>query len=71
MRKTQEVFSSPSFQNQNVFNKYFTAMMGVEDGPNSMDIAIDKLSELLEENEKLKENLTESINNQVDVLRSL
>lgn len=69
MQKAQEAISSSG--NQNVFNKYFTAMMGVEEGPNSMEIAMEKLSELLNETENMKETISESMKMNANHLRLL
>ena len=66
MKKAQEAISSS--KNENVFKKYFTSMMGVEEDPNSMEIAMEKFCELLNENENMKENISESMIKNVEHL---
>ncbi|XP_033208656.1 augmin complex subunit dgt3 [Belonocnema kinseyi] len=69
MQKAQEAISST--RNQNVFNKYFTSMMGIQEGPNSMEIAMEKFSQLLNETESMKETISESMKMNADHLRIL
>ncbi|XP_043483941.1 augmin complex subunit dgt3 [Leptopilina heterotoma] len=69
MVKAKNQLNSSSFENDNFFIKYFTAMMEIEENQNSLGMAIEKFSQILEENEKLSENICESMNNNVNSLQ--
>ncbi|XP_051174477.1 girdin-like [Leptopilina boulardi] len=72
MEKAKNKISSTSsftFVNDNIFNKYFTAMMKIEENPNSLEMAFEKFNEILNENMKLKENLLETMNSNVNNLQ--